>query len=423
MRSSGASRPRPPRPVRPSRSPRWRRGTAAPTPRSPCLRRRRASSSFPPRSHLHSRRCGEPSTGLLASAGVASLVLAVVHPTYAIFLWIPFAGFLAVRWAWRQDEVRSGAPRARRARGSGRALPRLAPAGCAKHRLGEPGRARAGPRLRPVRGPARRLGRPLLARAAGVRAVGRRRRRGAPADPARRARLPASLGGLRRRRLARDLRDHARAVAVHAVLRRRLALPGAPARRASSPSGSRWPAGWACWRRCSAPSRRRLRSPPGSSSSGSSPATSATGSTREAPPGRPGSRSSGALVALVAGLRRTALRGDDGRARLGAGAAADVRLRSLALVAVRRAAAEPAHPGLVDGSGRRCRRGAIVYSDLESSYRIAAAAPVYICNGAARACRRHEAETGPTCAATSGGEFNRTGDLAIPRACGADVAR
>ena len=31
-------------------------------------------------------------------AGVASLVLAVVHPTYAIFLWIPFAGFLLVRW-------------------------------------------------------------------------------------------------------------------------------------------------------------------------------------------------------------------------------------------------------------------------------------------------------------------------------------
>ncbi len=50
-----------------------------------------------------------PSSGLLASAGVASLVLAVVHPTYAIFLWIPFGGFLAVRWAWRQEGVRNGA--------------------------------------------------------------------------------------------------------------------------------------------------------------------------------------------------------------------------------------------------------------------------------------------------------------------------
>jgi hypothetical protein len=50
-----------------------------------------------------------PSRGLLASAGLASLVLAVVHPTYAIFLWIPFSGFLAVRWAWRREPVRSGA--------------------------------------------------------------------------------------------------------------------------------------------------------------------------------------------------------------------------------------------------------------------------------------------------------------------------
>ena len=49
-----------------------------------------------------------PTRGLLASAGVASLVLAVVHPTYAIFLWIPFGGFLVVRWAWRQGGVRDG---------------------------------------------------------------------------------------------------------------------------------------------------------------------------------------------------------------------------------------------------------------------------------------------------------------------------
>jgi hypothetical protein len=34
---------------------------------------------------------------LLASTAAAGLVLAVVHPTYAIFLWLPFAGFLVVR--------------------------------------------------------------------------------------------------------------------------------------------------------------------------------------------------------------------------------------------------------------------------------------------------------------------------------------
>ena len=50
-----------------------------------------------------------PGRGLPASAGLASLVLAAVHPTYAVFLWIPFAGFLAVRWAWRRDPVRPGA--------------------------------------------------------------------------------------------------------------------------------------------------------------------------------------------------------------------------------------------------------------------------------------------------------------------------
>ncbi len=49
-----------------------------------------------------------PARGMLATAAAASLVLAVVHPTYAIFLWIPFAGFLAVRWAWSREELRDG---------------------------------------------------------------------------------------------------------------------------------------------------------------------------------------------------------------------------------------------------------------------------------------------------------------------------
>jgi hypothetical protein len=38
-----------------------------------------------------------PGRGLLASSAAAGLVLAVVHPTYGIFLWLPFAGFLLVR--------------------------------------------------------------------------------------------------------------------------------------------------------------------------------------------------------------------------------------------------------------------------------------------------------------------------------------
>jgi len=49
-----------------------------------------------------------PSPVALASAAVASLALAVVHPTYALFLWLPFAGFLAVRWLWERRDARAG---------------------------------------------------------------------------------------------------------------------------------------------------------------------------------------------------------------------------------------------------------------------------------------------------------------------------
>jgi hypothetical protein len=46
------------------------------------------------------------SWGVLASAAAAGLVLAVVHPTYAIFLWLPFAGFLVVRSVVERRETR-----------------------------------------------------------------------------------------------------------------------------------------------------------------------------------------------------------------------------------------------------------------------------------------------------------------------------
>jgi hypothetical protein len=49
-----------------------------------------------------------PSRGLLVSTAAASLVLAVVHPTYALFLWIPFVGFLAVRLLWTRSDLRAG---------------------------------------------------------------------------------------------------------------------------------------------------------------------------------------------------------------------------------------------------------------------------------------------------------------------------
>jgi hypothetical protein len=49
------------------------------------------------------------SPALFASAAAAAFALAVVHPTYAIFLWIPFAGFLLVRALWARQDLRAGA--------------------------------------------------------------------------------------------------------------------------------------------------------------------------------------------------------------------------------------------------------------------------------------------------------------------------
>ena len=109
MPSFAVPAPLPSRPERLWRSPSWRRGTAAPTRRSPCRPRPRVRSSCPLPSRSPWWRCARRRRGLLLSAALASLVLAAVHPTYAIFLWIPFAGFLAVRWAWRREPLRDGA--------------------------------------------------------------------------------------------------------------------------------------------------------------------------------------------------------------------------------------------------------------------------------------------------------------------------
>jgi hypothetical protein len=49
-----------------------------------------------------------PSAALYASTAAAGFALAVVHPTYAIFLWLPFGGFLVVRWLWARRDVRTG---------------------------------------------------------------------------------------------------------------------------------------------------------------------------------------------------------------------------------------------------------------------------------------------------------------------------
>ena len=140
--------------------------------------------------------------------------------------------------AARRRVRRAGARRARRSR---RGLRRLAPARRRRHGVGEPGRERARAGIRPVRGAAARHGRPVLRRPRALRPHRRHRGRGPAAAPARGARLPPPLGGVRRRRIARRVRRLPRPLALHAVLRRRLALAVAAARRAScrSPSRSR----------------------------------------------------------------------------------------------------------------------------------------------------------------------------------------
>ncbi len=49
-----------------------------------------------------------PSRAAYASVAAAGLALAVVHPTYAIFLWLPFAGFVAARWLLARSDLKEG---------------------------------------------------------------------------------------------------------------------------------------------------------------------------------------------------------------------------------------------------------------------------------------------------------------------------
>ena len=126
----------------------------------------------------------------------------------------------------------------------------------------------------------------------------------------------------------------------------------------------------------------------------------------------------GAVVALVLGLRR--LRSVEAAA----GVASILLLLPTFAHGLREWSASPERrpspltPGLVDALRDVVPAGGIVYSDLESSYRIAAYAPVYVCN----APPGHVADTErnrPYARREEWKSFNRTGSLAVPRGCGA----
>ena len=147
--------------------------------------------------------------------------LALVHPTYAIFVLIPLGAYAVLRPPQLARLV--AVVRGRRRTGRPRA-PVAAP-----DRRRDPvarsvsGGARACDR--PVRRPARGDERPPLpARARGLRAQRRRRGRGAVSAAADRPRLAPALGALRARRRGGDAAPARGAVAVRTFLRRRLPL-------------------------------------------------------------------------------------------------------------------------------------------------------------------------------------------------------
>lgn len=358
-----------------------------------------------------------PSSGLLASAGLASLAIAVVHPTYAIFLWIPFAGFLAVRFAWRQGEVRNGAL----------ALGALVvPAGLFMVwlvpvvRSTESVSPDAAERVRAFKQYAGQLSgslddfslAPQIFGRAGAVAVAALLLIPLTALASRRRWAAYVVGGSlavfaitlipwlftpfadivslsQARRLAGFL-PFAFALAggmgVLAALIGRFAAPVALAAgivlqwQFSGDFGYRLELGgpaWATWIAVV-----------------------------------------GALVALVVGIARPR--------SLGATAALASALLLLPTFAAGLAdwsesparTASPLTPGLVQFLRSEVPPGDVVFSDLESSYRIASSAPVYICN----APPGHVADTKrnrPYVRRTQWRRFNRTGELGIPKRCGA----
>jgi hypothetical protein len=126
----------------------------------------------------------------------------------------------------------------------------------------------------------------------------------------------------------------------------------------------------------------------------------------------------GALVALVAGLWR--LRSREATAAV---ASALLLLPTFAHGLSEWSPSEarrpsPLTPGLVDALREKVPAAAIVYADPESSYRIAASAPVYVCT----APPGHVADTKrnrPYERRDEWRRFDDTGDLRIPKRCGA----
>jgi hypothetical protein len=359
----------------------------------------------------------EPSRALLASAGLASLVLAVVHPTYAIFLWIPFAGFLAVRWAWRREPMRNGAL----------ALAALVvPAGLFLVWLV-----------------------PVIRSTASVSPDAQERARGFEHYA---GQLHGSADHFS---LAPQVFGRSGAVAVAALLlipltalasKRRWAayvvggslaifaitlvpwlftpfadvVSLSQARRLAGfvPFGFAFAGGMGVLASLLGPFVAPFALAAGIFLQWRFPGDFGYTVEQGGPAWATWIAVAGALVALVAGLWRLRSR-ETTAAVASALLLLPTFLHGLSEWSPSQArTASPLTPGLVEALREKVPVAAVVYSDLESSYRIAAAAPVYVCN----APPGHVADTKrnrPYQRRDEWRRFNSTGDLAIPKRCGA----
>ncbi len=361
------------------------------------------------------------SRALLASVAAAGLALAVVHPTYAIFVWIPFAGFFLVRAAVARDEAgRLAAALAALVVPSALffawLLPVVRETASVSPDAGEVDRgiAQYGTQLDVVSEGSYRLAPEVFGRAGAIPVA---------------ALLCVPLAGLAlRRRWAAWVLGGALAVLV-LLLVPRLFVPFSDA---VSLSQSRRAAGFLPFAFAFAGGLAVLA---GILRLALLPAALAAGIALQLLyPGDFGYRLArggpalvtwialgGGLAALAYGLLRRPGVGRDG-------AIVGVAAMLFALPLAANAAAnwspsdarQPSHlsDGLVHALRADVPEGAVVYSDLETSYRIAAFAPVYV----AAAPPSHVADTErnrPYERRRANVRFFTTGDLAIPKRAGA----
>ena len=340
-----------------------------------------------------------PTRGLVLSTAAAGFVLAVVHPTYAIFLWIPFVGFLAVRALWERKDLRPGAlalgalvvpavlfllwlrPIVNDTRS-------VSPDTSELHRaFVQYAGSSSSTRTR------RTTSRRRSSRAQGPSRSRRSSSSRSPASPPGVAGPPTSSAARSRSSRSCSSRTSSRRSPTPSRSRRRAALRG------SCPSPSRSPAGWACSRKLAGPLLIPLALGAGMFLQivypgdfeyvlqEPAPAWIAWFSVRV--------RSWRSFSASRDGARRSrcAPRSRSRRSSCPSIAGGLLDLRPTPPPAI----ATLSH-GLVDAVRKSVPAGGVVYSDPETSFRLAAFAPVYIAVGAARGTSRTRRRTGRTSA-------------------------